>query len=82
VNVGKDILEENGDRCPCCGRYVNREPIDVYCRKKDLAFLGSGVPLYFGFIEGILVLNLILFVTSGEYNLITNWYLGTDCHPV
>jgi hypothetical protein len=44
-----------------------------------MAFLGSGIPLYFDFIRGCIIILLVFFVTSGDYNIITNLVYGEDC---
>lgn len=44
----------------------------------NLSFLGSGYPLYFNFIKYCVFIFLILLLTSGDFNLITNW-MGKDC---
>lgn len=37
------------------------------------------MPLYFEYIKSCVLMLLILFVTSGDYNLITNLAFGTSC---
>lgn len=65
--------------CPCCTLYVDKSPLDINCDTKDLSFLGSGIPLYLDFLRGCIIILLIFFVTSGDYNIITNYQYGKDC---
>ena len=44
-----------------------------------LSFLGSGLPLYFNFYKYCVIILVLLFSTSGDYNLITNYAFGTNC---
>lgn len=45
------------------------------------SFLGSGYPLYFNFIKCCLVIIGVLFMTSGQYSLISN-LISEDCHDL
>lgn len=44
-----------------------------------MAFVGSGYPLYFDFLKFCSILMLVLLLTSGGYNLYTNYYYGNTC---
>lgn len=41
-----------------------------------------GLPLYFEYIKSCIIMLLMLFVTSGDYNIITNLAYGSDCHVI
>lgn len=78
--MGK-ALHRNGEKpeiCQCCGFEVENEPLKLTCRKGDLAFLGTGIPLYFEFIQACchMMLGGILFFTI--FASIQNYY-GDDC---
>ncbi len=78
MNVGRDSTVDT-EKCGCCARTINRIPIRVLGNQMDLAFLGSGIPLYFSFIKWCIILLMVIFVTSGDYNILTNLYYGKDC---
>lgn len=42
------------------------------------SFLGSGYPLYFHYIKYCILILSILFLTSGQFNLLSN-YFGNTC---
>ncbi len=65
--------------CPCCTRRVDRSPLPINCSTNELAYLGSGYPLYFDFIKFCGIILLILFASSGAFNLYTNLMMGKDC---
>ncbi|KAM3147700.1 hypothetical protein pb186bvf_000028 [Paramecium bursaria] len=65
--------------CQCCGRQVPKKRIDINCDNLDYNFLGSGISLYFEFIKQCLTTMLLFFVTSGDYNLFTNYFFGDYC---
>lgn len=65
--------------CPCCRFHIERDDIDVIDSNTIcLSFLGSGYPLYFHFIKYCITILVIITLTSGEYNLLSNYY-GGDC---
>lgn len=45
------------------------------------SFLGSGYPLYFNFIKCCLMIVGILFLTSGQYQLVSN-LTSSDCEDL
>ena len=49
------------------------------CDTEDFAFLGPGIPLYFEFIKGSVIILISLMLTSGLFNIYTNLFLGNDC---
>jgi hypothetical protein len=52
--------------------------INICAEYKMLSFLGSGYPLYFNYILFCQIILLIVTLTSGEYNLLSNFF-GKDC---
>lgn len=49
----------------------------LYCELYTL-----GLPLYFEYIKSCILMLLIMFVTSGDYNIITNMAYGSDCEAL
>lgn len=49
------------------------------CKLDELAYLGPGYPLYFDFVKFCGVLLISIFISSGAFNLFTNFYYGDDC---
>ena len=45
--------------------------ISLLCDLKDLAFMGSGYPLYFRFIKSCILTLLIIFIVQGIYGVKT-----------
>ncbi|CAK58393.1 unnamed protein product (macronuclear) [Paramecium tetraurelia] len=68
-----------GKICDCCARQVPNHLLSIGCNNKDYSFLGAGMPLYFEYIKSCILMLLIMFVTSGDYNIITNIAFGTSC---
>lgn len=46
----------------------------------DLMFLGTGYPLFFAFVTDCINLLIIIFLTTGGYNLASNILLGNYCN--
>lgn len=44
----------------------------------NLSFLGSSYPLFFNYMKFCMIILMLLCLTSGQYNLISNYY-GQDC---
>lgn len=40
-------LGDDCNKCDCCGRNVERKPLNLNCRIEELSFLGSGFPMFF-----------------------------------
>jgi hypothetical protein len=51
----------------------------MLCNNKELAFLGSGFPLYFEFVKSSSLILLILFIISGLYDIVSNGLYGNAC---
>ncbi|CAD8053519.1 unnamed protein product [Paramecium sonneborni] len=68
-----------GKICDCCARQVPNHLLTLGCNNKDYSFLGAGMPLYFEYIKSCILMLLIIFVTSGDYNIITNIAFGKSC---
>jgi len=75
-----------GKICDCCARQVPNHLLAVGCNNRDYSFLGAGnliydlgMPLYFEYIKSCILMLLIMFVTSGDYNIITNIAFGQSC---
>ncbi|CAD8059583.1 unnamed protein product [Paramecium sonneborni] len=68
-----------GKICDCCARQVPNHLIAIGCNNRDYSFLGAGMPLYFEYIKSCILMLLIMFVTSGDYNIITNIAFGKSC---
>ncbi|CAK88674.1 unnamed protein product (macronuclear) [Paramecium tetraurelia] len=82
--VGKNSAEEEivnmqEARCPCCLKWTEKAPLSMKVSPLKLSFLGTGVPLFFDFIKQCITILIIMFCTSGDYNLITNIAFGTSC---
>lgn len=80
--MGYEVESHQGkrtQRCSCCARVAERKPLKLSCDPQSLSFLGSGFPLFFDFCKYCIIILLILFVTSGDYNIITNIAYGNDC---
>lgn len=43
-----------------------------------MSFLGSGYPLFFNFIKYCIIIIFSIAVTSGEFNIISDYY-GDSC---
>ncbi|KAL4491266.1 hypothetical protein ABPG72_021652 [Tetrahymena utriculariae] len=65
--------------CPCCTRTIYRTKLEVSSDNSSLSHLGAGFPLFFGFTKFSIFLTLMLFLTSGFFNLFTNIYYGDQC---
>jgi hypothetical protein len=58
--------------CPCCFKYIEKQPI-AYCEDtKDLAFLGVGFPLFYNFMRLCLLLLASLIVDSCVMSITMN----------
>ncbi|CAD8132867.1 unnamed protein product [Paramecium octaurelia] len=68
-----------GKICDCCARQVPNHLLSIGCNNRDYSFLGAGMPLYFEYIKSCILMLLIIFVTSGDYNIITNIAFGKSC---
>ena len=55
--------EERGDKCDCCMKEIDKEPIPVSTNSKELDVLGFGFPLYFIFLKYCIILIILLIVT-------------------
>ncbi|CAD8115595.1 unnamed protein product [Paramecium primaurelia] len=82
--VGKNISQEEianlqEARCPCCLKWTEKTTMSMKVNPLKLSFLGTGVPLFFDFIKQCITILIIMFCTSGDYNLITNIAFGTSC---
>ena len=64
--------------CPCCGYSVDRIDLKLCENPMKLDYLGAGYPLFYNWLKCCIILLIILFLGSGGYNLITN-YFGNDC---
>lgn len=51
----------------------------LYEETINFSFLGSGYPLYFHYIKYCIIILAIITLTSGEYNILSN-YFGDNCH--
>lgn len=58
-----------------------KEKVDMklYEETINFSFLGSGYPLYFHYIKYCIIILAIITLTSGEYNILSN-YFGDNCH--
>ncbi|EGR29936.1 hypothetical protein IMG5_145910 [Ichthyophthirius multifiliis] len=61
------------------GRNEAREKIGLFDENIELSFLGSGYPMYFDFVKGCLLVLFMILISSGAFNLLTNFQLGKDC---
>jgi len=79
VSKKEDKYEEEGrELCVCCGLPVEGELIPINAGLEKLYHLGSGFALYFRFIKFSVALLVLIFLSSGLYNLISNVVQG-DC---
>ncbi|KAL4481493.1 hypothetical protein ABPG74_007582 [Tetrahymena malaccensis] len=74
-------LGEDCNKCDCCGRNVERKPLDLNCNITDLSFLGSGFPMFFQFVKLIILYLVIILMLSGLYNIFQN-EKGAECQPI
>ncbi|KAL4494115.1 hypothetical protein ABPG72_016071 [Tetrahymena utriculariae] len=66
VRANRVALESKyPEYCACCQRSYKNQRISLFCSLKELAFLGSGIPLYFQFVNT--VRNMI--VLSGLFSI-------------
>ncbi|EGR32796.1 hypothetical protein IMG5_070780 [Ichthyophthirius multifiliis] len=65
--------------CPCCNFEINKRSIKICENTSKFTFLGSGYPLFFSYIKCCLALIGAILITSGQYNLISNFY-GRSCN--
>ena len=65
--------------CVCCGRKIERSQFSLKCKPLDLAYLGSGYPLYFYYLKFCALILIVLLLSSGGYNLVTNFFFGGFC---
>ncbi|EAR99889.2 calcium-activated chloride channel protein (macronuclear) [Tetrahymena thermophila SB210] len=71
--------DEKEGLCPCCTKTIYRSKLSLSSDNSQLSYLGAGFPLYFGFTKFSIFLTLMLFLTSGFFNLFTNIYYGDQC---
>lgn len=57
--------------CECCQNPIQQQPISLGANVKNLHFLGFGVPLFYHFLQGCIILNLLLIVTDHLASLVT-----------
>lgn len=58
--------------CPCCFKYIDKDPIP-YCEDaKDLAYLGVGFPLFYNFIRLCLLLLFSLIIDNCVMSIAMN----------
>jgi len=74
-------LDDYNQICPCCGFVKKGELIPLCGNLFHIYHLGSGYVLYFKLIQYSMVLIGLIFVSSGLFNIISN-FLGNDCDPV
>lgn len=55
--------------------------MELFAEPMELSFLGSGYPLYFNFLSWAILLIGVIFMTSGQYNLISN-LMGSSCRDL
>ncbi|CAK77359.1 unnamed protein product (macronuclear) [Paramecium tetraurelia] len=67
--------------CPCCKQQIHKTQIDLQRDEMAFSFLGSGYPLYFNFIKCCLMIVGVLFLTSGQYQLVSN-LTSNDCEDL
>jgi len=67
---------ENIQVCPCCDRQVSRLILPINCNITELSFLGSGYPLFLEFIKSCIYLLLLILLTQGVYDIVTNSVFG------
>lgn len=60
---------------------MDKTQLKLNCSITELAFLGSGYPLFFLFIKFCLLILIVWFLISGLFNILTNNSLGNDCKP-
>ncbi|CAD8092456.1 unnamed protein product [Paramecium primaurelia] len=80
-----NISEEEklvGQICKCCARQVPKDRVKIDCNNQDYSFLGAGMPLYFEYIKACILMLIVMFVTSGDYNIITNIAFGQSCQSL
>lgn len=53
-------------------KFKDRISPSLWCNPIKLSFLGAGYPLFFDFIKWCIVILLIIFCTSGFFNIVTN----------
>lgn len=75
-----DISNLDDDKfCMCCARKTDRIKLPMNCDLKELAYLGSGYPLYFGYIKFCAVMLGVILLISGFFNGFTNFHYGESC---
>ncbi|EAR87417.1 kinase domain protein (macronuclear) [Tetrahymena thermophila SB210] len=78
VRANRVALEsKNPQYCACCQRSYKNSRISLFCSLKELAFLGSGVPLYFQFVKtarNMLIMSGLFSIYMIYYN-----YQGNYC---
>ena len=81
--VGKPEIKDlkSANICPCCAREIDRIPLDSNVQNKKLGFLGSGFPLYFEFLKQCIIILVLFFITTADFNLFSNFFYGNDCEP-
>ncbi|CAD8118599.1 unnamed protein product [Paramecium sonneborni] len=81
----ENVKEEErliGQICKCCARQVPNDRVEIDCNNQDYSFLGAGMPLYFEYIKACILMLIVMFVTSGDYNIITNIAFGQSCQTL
>lgn len=58
-------------------RYRKELPISIKSQYFD--FLGSGFPLYFHFLQFSVIFLVVLFLSTGGFNFISNGLMGKYC---
>ncbi|CAD8158550.1 unnamed protein product [Paramecium pentaurelia] len=82
VGIPKPYKEgETVNICPCCKQQIEKTQIDFQRDEMAFSFLGSGYPLYFNFIKCCLMIVGVLFLTSGQYQLVSN-LTSNDCEDL
>jgi hypothetical protein len=71
----------NHEKCVCCDRRIGEKDVSIpyfYSPKRELVFLGPGVPLLFVFIQNGVAILLVLTLVFSVYATISN-LMGDSC---
>ncbi|KAL4492615.1 hypothetical protein ABPG72_007728 [Tetrahymena utriculariae] len=79
-NMAQNAGDDDDDKqCTCCGRLKVDFQLKLTSDIIDFSFLGPAYPLFFNFLKMIYIMIIIIFITSGLVNIITNAKSGHSC---
>ena len=70
--------KSSNDFCPCCNLLRQGTRLPICANLSQLYHLGTGYALYFKLLKYAILLLLLIFITGGTYNALTN-FTGNNC---